>query len=140
IHRQSRRVSNSWHRGRDICWYVPVPSALDRTSRMDPGFRSLRESKSGIPPSQRRGNSPPVSLALGCSRVLGRFGLGRQSFAISCVSNPVASAGIRGRLERYFRRDGPIKREFAFRRRKLASSAGQTWSNAFSQTFETLFD
>ena len=80
------------------------------------------------------------SLALGCSRVLSRFGLGRQFFAISCVSNRVASAGIRGRLECYFRRNGTINRKFAFRRRKLASSFGQKWSDPFSQTFKTLLD
>src|SRR5271165_6525602 len=107
---------------------------------MDPGLHSLRVAKSGIPLPRPRGNGPPVSLALGCRRVVGRFGLGRQFFAISGITNRVASAGIRGRLACYFRRIGTINRKFAFRRRKLASSADQKWSNPFSQTFKTLLD
>src|SRR5271165_4015184 len=107
---------------------------------MDPGLHSLRVAKSGLSLPRPRGNGPPVSLALGCSRVVDWFGLGRQSFAISCITNRVASAGIRGRLACYLRRSGTINRKFAFRRRELASSAGQTWSNPFAQTFKTLLD
>ena len=128
------------HRVGNLYWDVPIPGALNRSGRMDPGLYSGRVSKSGLPFSQPGGNGPPVSLALGCNRVLDRCRLVSQSSTFSRLAHPVASAGIRGPMARCFRRNGTTNHKSDFGGRTIASSAGQGWSDPFSQTFKTLVD
>ena len=104
------------------------------------GFIVRRVAKSGLPFSQPRGNSPPVSLALGGHRVLGRCRLVGQSSSFSRLAHPLASAGIRDRMAGCFRRHGTTDHQSTFSGRTIASPAGQGWADPFAQTFKTFVD